>query len=47
MDSIKEWASMLMLELLMTASCIKDLKRISAESSVMFSSTNQSVKGLK
>ena len=37
MDNIKEWTSLLMPELLTRASCINDLKRLSAESSIMSS----------
>ena len=35
MDNIKEWASLLMPELLTKASCGKDLKRIFAELPLM------------
>ena len=46
MDIIKEWTSMPMPKLLTGASCRKDWKRISAESSLMSPQTTQSVKGL-
>ena len=46
MDNIKEWSIFLPTpELLARASCRKDWKRISAESSVMSPPTTQSVKG--
>ena len=44
-DNAKEWLTLPMPELFTTASCRKDWKRISAESSLV-SSTTQSVKGL-
>ena len=45
-DSIKEWTSLPVPELLTRASCRKDWERISAESSLMVPATTQSVKGL-
>ena len=46
MDNVKEWTFLPMPELLSRAACRKDWTRISAESSLMFLLTNQSVKGL-
>ena len=46
MDNILEWTTLFMPELLTMASCRKDWKRISAESSLMSPLTTQSVKGL-
>ena len=46
MDTDKEWVSLPMPQLLIMASCRKDWKRISAESSLMFTPTTYSVKGL-
>ena len=46
MDNIKEWTSLPMPELPTKASCRKDWKRISAESSLMSPPTAQLVKGL-
>ena len=46
MGIVKEWTFLPMPELLSRAACRKDWTRISAESSLMFLLTNQSVKGL-
>ena len=46
MNNIKEWISLPMPELLTRASCRKDRKRISADSSLMSPLTTQLVKGL-
>ena len=45
-DNIKEWTSLLMLELPTRTSSRKDWKRISAESSVQFPPAAQSIRGL-